>query len=272
MIRRACAAAFALALAACSCAFAQGTGGPQGMLVEDLSWTELRDRVRAGATTILVPIGGTEQNGPYMALGKHNLRVRLLGERIARELGNALVAPVLAYVPEGQIEPASSHMRFPGTITVPESVFEALLESAALGFRAHGFRDIAFLGEHGGYQRSLKRVEERLNRKWAGTATRAHQIDVYYNAAQEDFAAELARRGYTRDEIGTHAGLLDTSMSLALAPGLVRLERLRAGGKPDASTGVYGDPRRATAELGQVGVDIVVAQTVRAIRQATQRR
>ena len=48
-----------------------------------------------------------------MALGKHNRRVKLLSERIAVSLGNALVAPVIAYVPEGSLDPPSGHMRFP---------------------------------------------------------------------------------------------------------------------------------------------------------------
>src|SRR6476659_187769 len=82
------------------------------VFIEDLTWTELRDRIAAGATTILVPIGGTEQNGAHMALGKHNVRVRALAEKIARSLGNALVAPVVAYTPEGGVDPPTGHMRF----------------------------------------------------------------------------------------------------------------------------------------------------------------
>src|SRR5712671_7931420 len=85
------------------------------VFLEELTWTELRDLIQAGKTTIIVPIGGTEQNGPHMALGKHNARVKALAERIAHALGNALVAPVIAYVPEGAVEPPTGHMRFPGT-------------------------------------------------------------------------------------------------------------------------------------------------------------
>src|SRR6516164_1830369 len=101
---------------------------PDTVFLEELTWTELRDLVRSGKTTIIVPIGGTEQNGPHMALGKHNQRVRYLSEKIARTLGNALVAPVIAYVPEGALDPPTAHMRFPGTITTPEEVFEKTLE------------------------------------------------------------------------------------------------------------------------------------------------
>ena len=142
---------------------------PDTVFLEELTWTELRDLVKSGKTTIIVPIGGTEQNGPHMALGKHNRRVHLLSEKIARALGNALVAPVIAYVPEGGVNPPTEHMRFPGTITVPEEAFEKILESAARSFKLAGFRDIVFLGDHGGYQRDEKAVAARLDREWAAT-------------------------------------------------------------------------------------------------------
>ena len=92
---------------------------PKTVFLEELTWTELQNRVRSGKTTVIVPIGGTEQNGPHIVLGKHNMRVKALSEKIALALGDALVAPVLAYVPEGRLQPPTAHMRFPGTITVP---------------------------------------------------------------------------------------------------------------------------------------------------------
>ena len=190
------------------------------IVLEDLTWTELRDAIAAGKTTIIVPIGGTEQNGPAMALGKHNRRVKLLSERIAVALGNALVAPVIAYVPEGAITPPSGHMRFPGTISVPEAAFEAILESAARSFKQHGFKDIVFLGDHGGYQANEKNVANKLNREWASSDVRAHAMTQYYDAAQIDFAQILKDQGFAPSEIGTHAGLNDTSLMLALDPSL----------------------------------------------------
>jgi creatinine amidohydrolase len=245
---------------------------PRTLLLEDLTWTELRDRIAAGATTIIVPVGGTEQNGPHMALGKHNARVTILSEKIAAELGNALVAPVVAYVPEGGTDPPTAHMRFSGTITVPDAAFETLLQSAGRSFRLHGFRDVVFLGDHGGYQDDLRVVVDRLNREWAATPVRAHAIPDYYRATETAYVAALKSRGYRDDEIGTHAGLADTSLTLAVDPRLVRMERLQSGAKLAPADGVYGDPRRASAELGQLGVDVIVAETVAAIRKAIARR
>jgi creatinine amidohydrolase len=242
------------------------------VVLEDLTWTELRDEIGAGKTTIIIPIGGTEQNGPAMAFGKHNRRVKLLSERIAVALGNALVAPVIAYVPEGSINPPSGHMRFPGTISVPEAAFEAILESAARSFKQHGFKDIVFLGDHGGYQANEKNVANKLNREWASSNVRAHAVTQYYEAGQIDFARILKDQGFTPAEIGTHAGLSDTSLMLALDPSLVRQVRLLNGSKFGSADGVYGDPSKASAKLGTLGVDAIVSQTAAAIKSAVPQR
>jgi creatinine amidohydrolase len=242
------------------------------IVLEDLTWTELRDEIGTGKTTIIIPIGGTEQNGPAMALGKHNRRVKLLSERIAVSLGNALVAPVIAYVPEGAISPPSGHMRFPGTISVPEAAFEAILESAARSFKQHGFKDIVFLGDHGGYQANEKNVANKLNREWASSNARAHAVTQYYDAAQIAFAQILKDHGFTPSEIGAHAGLSDTSLMLALDPSLVRENRLSDGSKFGSADGVYGDPSKASAKLGSLGVDAIVSQTAAAIKSAVSQR
>jgi creatinine amidohydrolase/Fe(II)-dependent formamide hydrolase-like protein len=216
-------------------------------------------------------VGGTEQNGPHMVLGKHNARVKYLAGRIAATLGNALVAPVLAYVPEGSSSPPTAHMRFPGTITIPDSALDEILESAARGFRLHGFKDVVFIGDHGSYQKVMARAAANLNREWAKTSVRAHAIEDYYAAAEKDFPQYLKGKGFSAEEIGTHAGLADTSLALATDPALVRSEMLKAPTKGKAD-GVYGDPKRATAELGKAGLDIIVERSVDAIRKATARR
>jgi creatinine amidohydrolase len=237
--------------------------------LEELTWPELRDQIRAGKTTILVPIGGTEQNGPQMALGKHNLRVHLLSGKIARALGDALVAPVIAYVPEGDVEHPSGHLKFPGTITTPVGAFEQTLEYAAKSFKLAGFRNIVFLGDHGGYQKADEAVADRLDREWAATPARAYALTEYYRASEVEFGQLLKSKGYSEAEIGSHAGLLDTSLLMASDPSLVRTELLSAAKPAD---GVHGDPRRSSAALGRLGVDLVVARSVAAIREAVSHR
>jgi creatinine amidohydrolase len=240
--------------------------------LEALTSTELRERIAAGVTTVLVPIGGTEQNGPHMVLGKHNVRVRVLAERIAQRLGNTLVAPVMAYVPEGSIEPPVAHMRYAGTLSIPEPAFEAVLEGAARSLCRHGLREVVFLGDHGGYQKSEQRVAAKLDRAAGTTRCRVHALGEYYRSAQQGHAQLLAARGFGADEIGQHAGLADTSLALAVDESLVRREWLGRVSTPAERPGVSGDPRRASAELGRLGAEHIVEASVIAIRSRTAGR
>jgi creatinine amidohydrolase len=245
---------------------------PPTVFLEELTWTEVRDQLRSGATTIIVPTGGTEQNGPHMAIGKHNVRVKALSAAIARALGGTLVAPVLAYVPEGGLAPPTGHVRYPGTITVPEPVFEGVLESSARGFAAQGFRDIVLIGDSGGNQAGQEAVARRLNRAWATTPVRVHAIDAYYRASTTGGRAILRSHGYQDGEIGSHAGALDTSLMLAIDSSFVRQERLHAGQGPGAWEGADGNPSRASVEQGRAVVEAIVTQTVEAIRLSLARR
>ncbi|MCF8167994.1 MAG: creatininase family protein [Rhodoferax sp.] len=248
---------------------AQPAAAPHSVFMEDLTSPEMRARIAQGATTMLIPIGGTEQNGPHMVLGKHNVRVRSLSADIAKRLGNALVAPVIAYVPEGNVNPPAGHMRFAGTISISESAFESVLEGAARSFRQHGLRDIVLLGDHGGYQKSMARVAAKLNREWArDPSTRVHAVAQYYQVTQQGFVQTLQARGHALPEIGTHAGLADTSLAMAIDPALVRTDLLASGKKFSDAQGVYGDPRRSQAELGQLGIQQIIETSVQSIGDA----
>jgi creatinine amidohydrolase/Fe(II)-dependent formamide hydrolase-like protein len=130
---------------------------------------------------------------------------------------------------------------------------------------------VVFLGDHGGYQKSLKQVADRLNRDWAKDRVRVHALEEYYRASDAGFAELLKGKGFKEDEIGTHAGLADTSLALAIDPELVRADKLGAPSM-GAADGVYGKPDRATAALGKAGVDLIVERAVKAIRESTARR
>jgi creatinine amidohydrolase len=236
---------------------------PAGVYLQELSSSDVRDAIKAGQRTIIIPVGGTEQNGPHMALGKHNFRVHALAGRIAAELGNALVAPVLAYVPEGHISPPTEHMRHAGTISIPEQAFKAVLDGAARSFAQHGFTDVVLIGDSGNYQAALRSVADGLNRSWRGGAARAHYIAEYYSAGQMPFVKLLRERGLTDAQIGAHAGAADTALMMAVDATRVQAEKMSPG-----APGVSGDPRRASAELGKLGTDLIVLQSMAAIRAA----
>jgi creatinine amidohydrolase len=223
------------------------------VFIEDKTWTELRDQVQSGATTILIPIGGTEQNGPAMALGKHNFRVKFLAEKIAAKLGNTMVAPTIAYVPEGNIDPP----------------FEDMLASAARSFKHAGFKTIVLIGDHGSYQSDLTVVADKLNTEWKGRAWVFADRD-YYNITQHQYVDALKANGAKDSEIGSHAALADTSLMLAIDPSKVRGDIITNSPKLGSADGVYnGDPKNASAKLGQLGIDLIVDGTVLAIQKFT---
>lgn len=245
--------------------------GPDTVFVEELTWTEVGARVRAGTKSVIVATGGTEQNGPHMVLGKHNFIIRAAAERIARELGDTLVAPVVAYVPEGGLDPPSGHMRYPGAITLPEEHFRALLEAAARGFALHGFENVIFIGDSGGNQRGMEAVAGTLNAEWeaAGSPARVLYIAEYYRA--NGFREWLAEQGLDEETVGRHAGVSDTSQLWFVAPGMIREKaRVRDGGFADS--GVWGDPTRASPEFGEVGLRLKVETTVRVVRERLRER
>lgn len=245
---------------------------PARVMLEELTWTEVQQAVKAGASAVIIPVGGTEQNGPHMALGKHNARVKALAGKIASRLGNTLVAPVIAYVPEGNIKPPQGHMRFAGTLSVPAEAFGAIVEGAARSLQQHGFRDIVLIGDHGGYQPQLKTIAARLNREWAAAPVRVHFIEAYYRVAQTAYVDALRAKGLSDFQIGTHAGSADTSLMMALDANLVRPERFEEAVRDGPGAGTVGDPRKASAALGESGVELIVARTVEAIRAAQARR
>ena len=242
---------------------------PDTVFLERLTWDEVRDSIAAGKSVVIIPTGGTEQNGPHMALGKHNVRVAANAEAIARRLGNALVAPVMAYVPEGNIDPPTGHMRFAGTITLPDPIFRQVLEYAVRSLKQHGFRNIVFIGDSGPNQAGQTAVATALNTEWAGSDVRVYAIEGYYRGDREGDAAEMTKRGIRPEEIGNHADVGDTSRMMAVDPTMVRSSKLQAG---DGKNGIQGDARRSTAEIGRALNERTIARTVDLIQKAIAAR
>jgi len=250
-------------------ASAASAQAPDTVYLERLTWTEVRDAMAAGKTTIIIPTGGTEQNGPHMAIGKHNVRVTANAGEIARRLGNALVAPVIAYTPEGSIDPPAGHMRFPGTISIPDPVFRQVLEYAARSLKQHGFKNIVFIGDSGPNQDGQNAVAAKLTAEWAGTVTRVHAIPGYYRSDPEGDAAIMMARGIKREQIGNHADPRDTSQMMAVDPTMVRNDRIVAA---DGKNGIQGDPRGSSPEIGRALIDKNIGRTVETIKQAIAAR
>ena len=236
---------------------------PQSVFLEDLTWMEVRDAIASGKTTVIIPTGGTEQNGPHMVLGKHNYLVTYKAGEIARRLGNALVAPTVAYVPEGDIDPPTGHMRFAGTITLPEDVFRKLLEYAARSLKQHGFLDIAFVGDSGGNQAGQKAVAEALNAEWTAARVRVHHISAYYPGRGDDY---VESQGISPEDVGSHAGTHDTSSLMFLNPSMLRFDRMGPGKAGDGQ-GHVGNPAKATALFGKRILEMQIEDGARQIEE-----
>jgi creatinine amidohydrolase/Fe(II)-dependent formamide hydrolase-like protein len=235
--------------------------------LEELTWPEVRALMADGYRTAILPTGGVEQNGPHMVLGKHNYIVRHTAERVARARGNTLVAPVIAYVPEGDADRRTGHMAFPGTMSVPENVFAATLEAAARSLRAHGFTAILFLGDSYGNQPAQRAVAKRLDAEWKKQGVRVMHVGDYY--AGNGQVEWLRARGENNETIGGHAGIRDTSELLTIYPGGIRPDRVRPHTAPGmANSGINGDPTRASAERGRVMLQLKVDAALRQIRAA----
>lgn len=240
---------------------------PASGYLEDMTWQEIRDAIRQGTTNVLVPTGGVEQNGPHMILGKHNYIVKYTAGRIAETLGKTLVAPVISYVPEGSIAPPDGHMKFSGTLSIDEANFEAILESTARSLKQHGFKLIAFIGDSGGNQAAQKRVAERLSDLWQNEGVRVLQVNDYYdNNSQRSY---LLNNGYSELQIGSHAGIRDTSELMAVMPAGVRSSfKTDYTGTDFSMTGADGDAGKASLFLGQILLNLKIDAAVKQIREA----
>jgi creatinine amidohydrolase/Fe(II)-dependent formamide hydrolase-like protein len=220
------------------------------VFLEDLTWQEVVENIDKGTNIILVPSGGTEQNGPHIAIGKHNWIVRHTSAEIAKKLGNALVAPVIAYVPEGKISPPEGNMRFSGTISLREEGFAMLLEDAARSFKQAGFRTICFIGDNGANQKIQSDIAQKLSVEWQKEGiTVLHVSDYYANNGSEQWVASTLPM---TKEPAAHGGFMDTAETMAINSSAIRLGKLKPYDAKDfEATGAMGSPVDANANYGK---------------------
>ena len=226
------------------------------VFIEDLTWMEVRDAL----------MGGVEQNGPYLVTGKHNVVLRGTTEAIARKLGKTLVAPIVPFVPEGDIDPPTIHMKYPGTISVTEETFQRLLNDIISSYRTHGFKRIILIGDSGGNQAGMKAVAEKLNAAWKGSP-RVIFVPEYYN---NGLAAWVKQQGINETPEGLHDDFAMSAQLLAVDPHTIRMQqRIKAGNFK--INGVDLAPAEKTIAWGRKIIDHRAEQTVRAIQQHEKR-
>ena len=261
-----------LALIASVCcaapAFAQ-----RSVYIEDLTWTEVQQAIAAGKTSAIIYAGSTEQNGPHMAIGKHNFIARWVAGAIAIKLGDALVYPTLPFAPTGDAVARTGHMRFPGSVSLTAQTYSAVVHDVALSALDAGFRNVFIMGDHGDGQDVLAAVAKTLDAQSKSKGARVFYVpDVYFKEKLQARAYAIAHGLPTHD---VHAGTDDTSelMALDAQHRWIRTDKLAASeGAATTRTGVDGDPTKASAALGEIFLQYKVDDAVAEIRRLLQTR
>jgi len=237
--------------------------------LETLTWMDVRDRIRAGTTRIVVPTGGIEQNGPFVTVSKHNHIARAVSVRIAELLGSTLVAPVVAFVPQGSISPPTDHMRYPGTISLRQATFENMLEDIVMSLASHGFTEVVLLGDSFGNQEGLRTVAERLSKRLRAQAIRVLYIPEFYD--YPSVHRFLATKGIHEQPEAFHEELAFSLQLLAIAPDTLRYnERIAAG--HSTLGGISLLDREKLTGLGREIIELRARTTVEAIRAQSAHR
>lgn len=240
----------------------------QSFWLEELTFIEIRDLIANGTNTVIIPTGGIEENGPYLATGKHNLILEGICPVLAEKLGNALCAPIVKFVPEGNINPPSGAMKFPGSISLSSETYEALLIDISSSLKQAGFSHIVLIGDSGGNQRGMANVAATLSEQWSQSNTEIHYVAEFYNPGWEE--TEL----YTERELGiaesTHEGFHDdiwvTAMMMATDPEQVRYQQRREAGL-DSINGVSISPLQDAIELGNKMIEFRAEHSANIIRE-----
>lgn len=227
-------------------------------LLAEMSWPDLEQAVTNGMTTLILPLGATEQHGPHLPLGTDTYRAAALAEKLAEKLPGALVAPTLP------IGCSDEHTGFPGLLSLDRETLARLIVDCARRVVAWGVRRLIVLSAHGGNGQALALAAEWLNRELP-------ELQVWLPSVLTTTPAEMLAiaqaDGVTPEALGLHAGEGETSEMLHLHPELVQMEhaisgytgdmveivpRLQeAGLRPVTDSGVLGDPRGAQAVRGE---------------------
>src|SRR5690348_11338385 len=237
---------------------------PDTVWMEDMTWMDVRDALKAGKTNVIISTGGMEPNGPWLATGKHNFVLKANCDAIARKLGNTLCAPIVKFVPEGDIETKSGHMASPGTITMREDTFRAILRDTAESLQAHGFTNIIFIGDSGGNQAGQKAIAEELTKKWAGKALAIHVAEYYDYASVAKYMQDHGIKDGASDNM--HDDPIITLNMYITDPNSVRYDARVKANKATINGVSIADKNKNMALAKQI-VEFRATKTVEAINK-----
>ena len=238
---------------------------PNTVWMEEMTWMDVRDAIKAGKTTVIITTGGMEPNGPWLATGKHNYVLHANCEAIARKLGNALCAPIVKFVPEGRIDPPTSHMVSPGTISMREDTFRNLLMDIGMSLKQHGFQNIIYIGDSGGNQAGQRWVADSLTKIWQGSPVIAHVQEYYDYAGAAAYMKDHGIVDGASDNLHDDA-IISLNMFMDDPRSIRYDERVKIG--KASINGVNLADRKKNTELGKQIIAFRAQITVDAINKA----
>jgi creatinine amidohydrolase len=243
------------------------------IVLEEMTWVEVQEALNAGVDTVVLVAASTEQHGPHLPMGTDTFWGRALGERVARRLGNALLAPVIA------VGCTEALMSFPGTITLNNDTLIATIVDYCRSLARHGFKNVVLITSHEGDLAPMEKAAQRIRRELP-------EINVVaFTDAQDTMRAlcdTAAKGGIELEVAGYHAGEFETSVMMAVNSDFVAKDKMVMGILVDPSewpglfagdfkeltaVGIAGDPRNASKEMGESYLDSLsgaIAEHVRA--------
>jgi len=232
--------------------------------LEELTYLEVRDAMKAGKTTALVMAGSTEQNGPYMSGGKHQYAIKLVGEAIARKLGNALIAPI---IPIEAGNPDNKYLEW-GSIYFTAETFQAVVRDIATSLKSQGFKNVVLLGDSGGNTAGLRAVAAELGPKW-GEDAHIYHVPEYYNwtssGGVRDFVINQLGIPEKQSE-GIHDEYGLSAVMMAFDPKIIRFDERVSASKATINS-IALTPKDKAIENGKKIVEFRATVAVDAIRK-----
>lgn len=243
------------------------------LLMEEMTWVQIEECLESGVRTVIVPVGAVEQHGKHLPLSKDTLIAQAISCEVARSLGNCLVGPIIS------IGCSQHHLAFPGTVSLQGETLQEVVKDYCRSLARHGFETIIILPSHGGDFLPVQAACEALERELAGLKL----ISYTDKAGFINLFSRLAREfGLDPQMAGSHAGDVETSIIMALAPSLVDTGKMEPGYtgpeeeidsrmhtegmKALTPNGVLGDPRTATADHGVVYIQRFAAEILKYVR------
>jgi creatinine amidohydrolase len=245
-------------------------------LLAEMTSAQVAAEVARGRSTVVVPFGAFEQHGPHLPLDTDAVLGDRLGPLVAERL-DAFCAPTV------RLGCSQHHLAFAGTLSLRPETLQMIVHDVIDSLTRHGFRRVVLLPTHGGNESPLREAAATIEHDGVKIVVPS------LRAAVRALVTVARARGVSPGEAGGHAGELETSLMLALAPRLVRSDAVTEPGYTGplddaaaavlfergvdalAANGVLGDPRRASADAGHAYVTAFLDAIEREIADAAER-